>query len=325
MDLQDRLTILIPTYNRKERLLGTLHSIESQGHWGEYDVVIVDNCSNYSVEEAIKEEFVDDFSKSVTVHRWFFNTGMSTNISIAFEFVRTKWCWFISDDDEILEGALDTILKDTKRYAEKIAVKYSIKDICNYDNSELSNVHEWASYYLSHPSGDKGYLSMLYNVSILYPYLQALTVHSYSYLSFWLPVLLALNETKTGMIMSSDLLFKYKSNNDGWSSSDERYLNTLLGIRTLFDFRYGLPPKTFCAFKRVFVENLFNAKPVVLRIVSLPERQSRQHYYDLLKSYFSGSIVDVLLSKIFFYFVLLFNIPPASVNKIIRVRNKKNE
>ena len=103
MEIKEGLTILIPTYNRRERLLNTLHSISNQGHWGEYKIVIVDNCSNYNVKETIESEFPDAFTQSITVHRWYFNTGMSTNISIAFEFVDTKWCWFISDDDEILD------------------------------------------------------------------------------------------------------------------------------------------------------------------------------------------------------------------------------
>ena len=45
-----------------------------------------------------------------------------------------------------------------------------------------------------------------------------------------LPVIRALNETSANLAMSSEVLFKYKSNNDGWCSSIERYLNTLVGI-----------------------------------------------------------------------------------------------
>lgn len=318
MELEERLTILIPTYNRKERLLGTLQSIATQGHWGEYDIVIVDNCSDYSIEGAIKELFEDEFVQMITIHKWFFNTGMSTNISIAFEFVKTKWCWFISDDDEIQMGALDTILSDTKTFPNSAAIKYSIKDICEYDNSIIHNVDEWADYYYNHLSGDIGYLSMLYNISILYPYLQELTVHSYSYLSFWLPVIRALNETDAEMVMSSKELYKYKSNNDGWSSSDERYLNTLLGIRTLFDHNYQLSNETFLKFKNVFDCYLFNSKSIVLHILNLPEKRKRRHYYNLLSSYFTGSNFNVIISKVFFHINMFLNMSPASVRMIVR-------
>lgn len=316
MELKDGLTILIPTYNRQERLLNTLRSIFSQGHWGEYMIVIVDNCSNYNVEDIIITEFPESFTRNIRVHRWFFNTGMSTNISIAFEFVDTKWCWFISDDDEILEGALNTVLKDTKRMEKIAAIKYSITDICTYDNSIIQSVDDWASYYIAHLSGDMGYLSMLYNISILYPYLQELTIHSYSYLSFWLPVIRALNESDAGLIMSSDVLFRYQNNNDGWSSTYEKYLNTLLGIRTLFDFKYGLSQNTYCKFKKVFVV-LFDTKSIVKRIVLLPDKHMRVHYYNLLKNYISGRVFDVCLSKVLYHIVIIFNIPPYILKKIL--------
>lgn len=322
MNLIDRLTILIPTYNRKERLLGTLQSISTQGHWGEFDIVIVDNCSNYSVKDAVKESFLEDFTKMISIHRWFFNTGMSTNISIAFEFVKTKWCWFISDDDKILDGALDTVLYDIKRYGDSAAVKYSIKDVCQYDNTVISDVNEWTSYYMAHHSGDKGYLSMLYNISALYPFLSELTIHSYSYLSFWIPVLKAINETTATMVMSSDNLFQYKQNNDGWSSSDERFLDTLLGIRTFFDSRYGFSSDSFCNFKKLYSCDLFNAKSVVLRIVYLSERDKRRHYYNLLKNYLTGNLLNILISKIFYHLILLMNLSPSKIKNFVLYINK---
>lgn len=321
MNLEDKLTILIPTYNREQRLTETLRSISNQGHWGEYSIVIVDNCSNYSVVDSIRNNFEEEFVDNITVHRWFFNTGMSTNISIAFEFVNTKWCWFISDDDEILDGALNTLLSDAKCYPTCAAIKYSIKDICRYDNSTIHDVEEWSRYYFIHSSGDKGYLSMLYNIEVIYPYLSELTVHSYSYLSFWLPVLRALNETSAIMIMSSDVLFKYKSNNDGWSSSNERYLNTLVGIRTFFDSKYSLSEKTFEDFKRVFLDDLFSARSVIIKILYMPNRDDRKYYYFLLKQYLSGSFIDFCLAKPLYYVATYLNISPNTIKRIISANN----
>lgn len=317
MDLLDRLTILIPTYNRKERLLGTLHSIASQGHWGEYNVVIVDNCSNYSVEEAINEEFAEGFSNSVTVHRWFFNTGMSTNISIAFEFVRTKWCWFLSDDDIILDGALDTVLNDMSTHPLDAAIKYSIENICFYDNTSLSTVEEWAHFYLRNNTGDKCYLSMLYNIQILYPYLQELTIHSYSYLSFWIPVLRALNETESKLFMSSSVLYKYKPNNDGWSSSHKRYLDTLLGIRTLFDSDFSLSPSDQKLLRSVY-SDMFNCRIVSYKISFLENNFERKKYHRLLRMYYSGNTFEKILYLSYLRCVLLLNISTEKIEVLLK-------
>ena len=321
-ELKEGVTILIPTYNRKDRLINTLKSISSQGFWSEYQIVIVDNCSDYDVKGAIMEEFPDEFTRTIMVHRWFFNTGMSTNISISFEFVETKWCWFISDDDEILDGAISTILTDIKSNKKCAAIKYSIKDVCHYDNRIINNVDEWSNYYIENSSGDKAYLSMLYNISLLYPYLSELTIHSYSYLSFWIPVLRAINETKAVLKMSSKVLFVYKHNNDGWSSSNVKYLDTLVGIRTLLDFRYNFSDSDFYCFKAVFCNDFFCARSVVGRILLLPSSIARKHYYRLLNQYLSGSTIEKMLTKSIFYLVILLNIKPRIIQKILSIKNE---
>lgn len=318
MDLLDRLTILIPTYNRKERLLGTLHSIASQGHWGEYDVVIVDNCSNYSVEEAIKEEFADGFSNSVTVHRWFFNTGMSTNISIAFEYVKTKWCWFISDDDKITEGALEIILADCKKYPDYSAIKYSIESICKYDDTTIRSVEEWANYYNKYNTGDKCYLAMLYNINVLYPYMSELTIHSYCYLSFWLPVIRAINEANKPLFMSSSVLYNYQPNVDGWSSTPERFLNTLVGIRTMFDTDYGLSNNSYKALKSMISSNLFDGRAILSRLFQVDDLIKRRRYYLLLKDYFVGSSFSIGLYKMVYSF---FSVAPFCLTILKKIKN----
>lgn len=317
MDFQDRLTILIPTYNRKGRLLETLRSISSQGYWGEYDIVIVDNCSNYNVEDAISAALPDAFCRMIEVQRWFFNTGMSTNISIAFEFARTKWCWFLSDDDTILDGALSQIFKDTKEHSSVAAIKYSIENICCYDDTTLSSIEEWAGYYINHNTGDKCYLSMLYNISTLYPYLSESTIHSYSYLSFWIPVWRAINETDSYMFMSSAQLYKYKPNNDGWSSTHNKYLNTLLGIRTLFDSRYGLTHKCSNRIKNVYAD-MFNWRVVGFKITMLEDNKDRSNYYVKLKNYLTGSLSERIIYSIFIWIVLFFNIPSNIIQNILR-------
>lgn len=321
MDFQDRLTILIPTYNRKERLIETLRSISSQGYWGQYSIVIVDNCSDYSIEEALQESFEVAFIHMITIHRWFFNTGMTTNISIAFEFVRTKWCWFISDDDIILDGALSVLFKDMKEHHNYVAIKYSIEGVCSYNNAVISSFEDWAQFYIQNNTGDKCYLSMLYNISVLYPYLSELTVHSYCYLSFWLPILKVLNEKDAQMLMSSSLLYKYKQNNDGWSSSHVRYLNTLLGIRTLYDFEYGLTPSAHDLLKRVYAD-MFDSLDVVRRISKLDKNEERKRYYGLLKGYMTGKVWVNVICTLYLYLVIFFNISDSNLCRIHKFRRR---
>lgn len=41
----NRLTVMITTYNSKERLCNVISSLNRNQHFGEYDILIVDNCS----------------------------------------------------------------------------------------------------------------------------------------------------------------------------------------------------------------------------------------------------------------------------------------
>ena len=53
MNMYD-LTVLIPTYNRKERLTQTLDCLSKQTNRS-FQIVITDNCSDYDVNELIQQ------------------------------------------------------------------------------------------------------------------------------------------------------------------------------------------------------------------------------------------------------------------------------
>ena len=57
------LTIMITTFNRRERLLRTLHQIEQQGYFEQYCILISDNCSDYDVKDMLDKEFEPPFRK----------------------------------------------------------------------------------------------------------------------------------------------------------------------------------------------------------------------------------------------------------------------
>ena len=56
MDKKNQLSIVIPTYNRKDRLIRQLRSIYNQRESSLVDIVICDNHSDYDVEAAIRSE-----------------------------------------------------------------------------------------------------------------------------------------------------------------------------------------------------------------------------------------------------------------------------
>ena len=109
--MEKLLTIAIPTYNRKNQLIRLLKSIEVQNCTEYYSILISDNCSNYSVIEAIEEAFSGEFRELITVIRREVNGGGDYNISSLFAYAKTELFWIIGDDDELLPGAIQLVIK----------------------------------------------------------------------------------------------------------------------------------------------------------------------------------------------------------------------
>lgn len=236
------LTLLIPTFNRKQQLLELLKSIELQGCVNQYKIIICDNHSNYNVNEAIISSFEGDFVKNIRVNSWSFNTGMSTNISVPLLLVETEWCWMLSDDDSLTDGALPYILSLIKKNPDVLAIKCSLKDYVYHKDCSVTSVPDFIDYY-SDPqkSGEMMYLSMVYNLRNLHPYLPKITEYSYSHLSFLLPLLFGLKDGKI-IKFSSFAAIDYRDDaGDNWAKV--RALKVALGVRTLLDVDYGLDDK----------------------------------------------------------------------------------
>lgn len=243
MDNSIELTILIPTFNRKDQLLELLHSIGAQGHLGQFKVLICDNHSNYDVVEAVRENVSPELFKSINFQIWPFNTGMSTNISIPFLFVDTDWCWMLSDDDKITDGSLSIIMEQIKLYPDVLAIKNSLTNFLKHEDIVVSSLNEFIDYYKEpERSGEMMYLSMVYNIRVLSPYMSMVTEYSYSCLSFLLPLIHGL---KNGckMKFSSFEAIEYRDNAvDNWARV--RALKVALGVRTLLDVDFDIDDKT---------------------------------------------------------------------------------
>ena len=125
--LDNKLTIGIPTYNRKDALIRLLKSIECQNYNLLYEIIICDNASPYDVETVIKDSVSPAFFSMCRIIKNGFNIGGPANIKNQFLFCNSKWFWLIGDDDEITEDALDIIFRDIESDPECAFFKYSTK------------------------------------------------------------------------------------------------------------------------------------------------------------------------------------------------------
>lgn len=233
------LTIVIPTYNREERLIRQLKSIFRQPLSKDVRIQILDNASNYNIEEALKKNFTLNQVRQICLHVNPFNIGQALSLTIPFLYCETEWMWLLSDDDETADDALEVILQDIHEYSGASMIKYSIIDSVPQEDVIITNINDFIGYYRSgkHSSGDLIFMSNnLFNLKRLSNYLGSACEYSYTQIAFLIPILKALSEKNGNVKFSSNAIVRFipPENNNGWVVS-KRYINVSLGIATVED------------------------------------------------------------------------------------------
>ena len=278
----DRLTVMITTYNRKERLCNVISSLNRNQHFGEYDILIVDNCSpDYNWDELLNM-FDERLRPYVQIERRSFNCGMSCNISSCFLLVKTKWCLYISDDDHLLDNAIGQVLKDAKEYSNYCAVKYTLLNWPIHKNCTIYNIKDYIGYFSNYrPAGDNIYLSMLYNLDALGESLILNTSFGYTYVGFLFPVIDTLINGGAPMKLSSESIIEYVKAAPG---TNWNYLSVVLGLCTLFDIPLQITYRQKKDLYRTMVVN-FRFYTILDTIWQYAPKDERNYFYK--KIYFS--------------------------------------
>lgn len=235
-DISKVLTIVIPTYNRKEKLLEQLKSIYCYASINDYYLVLVDNCSNYDVMSAVSENFPVEFVENIQYVRNQFNTHMGFNLANCFLYPKTAWMLQASDDDEYSEGFMDTILQYINTYPDACCIQFAFGMDVKFGDLRVETLRQfndglWKKYL----SGDCLYLgNKLYNIKRLQKYMCEAFIYSYSAASFLMPTLHLLWDQKGYMIISDKKLGEYKPNPNGWGAGFG-FLKVALQISTVCD------------------------------------------------------------------------------------------
>ena len=242
--IEKKLTIVIPTYNRKTQLLRILESLCRQEQFDKYKILIMDNHSDYDVKQSIDENFDGEFRNIIVVHSWNFNTSQAFNMTGGLPFVDTEWCWLISDDDEFTDGAIKRGLDDMKIHPDVSAIRYSL-NVFKHDDVVVNNLTEYVEYYKTHKSlirGESFYIGGLLNMRVLQHYLVYATRYSYTYIAFVIPFLKALEDSRAPLLFSSFHAYNYYCAKDvGWYTKPNSYLMVMLGISTFNDIPFNIP------------------------------------------------------------------------------------
>lgn len=101
------LSICIPTYNRATYLKDALESIFIQltpELSQAVEVVVADNASSDHTEQVVRE-FADKIDRLAYIKNPE-NVGFDGNVNIAVRAASGEYCWYLGDDDAIINGAL---------------------------------------------------------------------------------------------------------------------------------------------------------------------------------------------------------------------------
>lgn len=98
-----KVSICIPTYNRKNYLKGTLESVFAQTY-KDYEVVIVDDGSTDRTEQMIKQ------SNYTVRYFWQNNSGVSKARNKLIELAKGEYITFIDSDDLLFQYAVEDLM-----------------------------------------------------------------------------------------------------------------------------------------------------------------------------------------------------------------------
>lgn len=215
---QSSLTIAIPTYNRVGKLKKQIIRLLQQ--MGENDVLLIsDNATPESLSDVLKP-FIDD--PRIVLHKNENNIGLTANIVKCFERVNTEWMWLLSDDDDVLPNALDTIrwyitsgVADFVTFTTDLGSSNGADIFCDSFSTYLSSINcNFGNHLLISNN--------LYRMNMIRPYMKFLYWGCYVNAPHIAPVFYALeNNVNARLILSGKSVVKWNKPDihDTWNAS----------------------------------------------------------------------------------------------------------
>ena len=133
-----KLSIAIPTYNRSYFLNNNLKQLLRE-YDNNFEVIIQDNASTDNTKEIV-EKYIK-LGLPIIYERNLTNLGWTKNFEICFKKAKTKYMILLGDDDIIVNGGVDIILKNINEHNPDIIFMnaFSIK---NYDKEYYASKND---------------------------------------------------------------------------------------------------------------------------------------------------------------------------------------
>lgn len=232
------LTIIIPTYNRREQLIRLLKSIERQKAEKLLYIVILNNNSGYDVEQSIKNNFSGLFLDVIEIYNRPYNSGGDYNIGSSFLFAKTDYLWIIGDDDEVVDGCFDIIENDIKKYREIPLFKYPAEgQSIREDEIIVNNIEQFEELNETGviTAGNIIFVSNnIYNLPKLKDYISTSLYYSYCSIPHSLPMLRCLIDERPFLYSNKEIIRYIEPEGDHWN-----YVKIIASISTVLDINEG--------------------------------------------------------------------------------------
>lgn len=118
-----KLSICIPTYNRKRNLselldaLAEINGINSPKSEREIEIVVSDNASTDGTKEYMEDLVKKEKFQNLRYHRNDENIGPDNNFVMCYKLAKGDYVWLLGDDDMVMGDIISIIMEVTQKYS----------------------------------------------------------------------------------------------------------------------------------------------------------------------------------------------------------------
>lgn len=162
------LSICIPTFNREFFLRECLASIQAEGLYDQFEVVVSDNASTDRTLDVLRE-----FRDKLPL-RWVVqdnNVGADRNFDAVVIHARGEYCWLLGSDDVLEPSTITRIITSLRtKPADILHFGYIQTDIAL---KQLYRAHPREGVVMTTPAGLADYLGGMANISLLFAFMSS--------------------------------------------------------------------------------------------------------------------------------------------------------
>lgn len=227
--LNNKLTIIIPTYNRCQSLKVTLANL-CKNNYDQIKIIVLDNNSKDSTE-FITREFQEtygflEYKKNST------NIGLNANLLRTIEICETDWLWMLSDDDFIIDDCFHVIDRNLDNSENLLLINFATREFVHREKRKVTLGLESFLMYLDSFPNALFISTNLVNAKKLKKNISLGYQYTYSMIPYFIMLLDNLKKESSLVVFSQESIVKFNipERIEKWS-----YLNLYLGLPTLLE------------------------------------------------------------------------------------------